>query len=766
MKINSTNTKQLIGKLLILFLIVGSGIASEDASQLFEERSKLQQTVWEQEMAAQEYESFFIELWDSLRNDGDAMLSFQNAKFGSIKFGNLVHEGTMDHGIEVFHMSEEYSSKTYAEWMEWLNALREEGFEFYQSEWHHKRFGYNEDGTGKSKVSFSLHVENAGLKKRYQLDGMLDVVWQPAQNAAGIYEPELIKVSSLSFLERQGPPLFVKLGAFDIAPKKRGPILVYDLNGDGRSEIVLAGASQIAWNRGKGSFALAPLSKHPVFNSRAAVLGDFDRDGTTDLMVDGSFVDVDSKTKEVGLFIYKGSGVGDFPSKPQLLKIDPYFEVKSDTTLTAGDIDNDGDLDLWLGQYKEPYRGGSMPTPFFDSNDGHPSYLLFNEGDGIHFAEKTEVSGIKEKRHRRVYSSSFYDYDNDLDQDLLVICDFAGIDLYQNQGDGTFTDVTSGTIKDGFLFGMAHSFADFNYDGLIDFYSIGMSSTTASRLHAMGAGRKEFDYLDAKRIPMTYGNRLYLAGEDGKFTQPQFNDKVARTGWSWGVVTTDLDNDGDIDFYVANGHDSNTTCRDYCTSYWTDDIYHKSSIENPLMEDYFGAKIDEKEDKGISWNGFEHNFFFMPMSDGKIRNISFLAGLALEHDSRMVIADDLNGDGRLDLIIDSNPPDWDGETDGNTATVFLNNFEHAGNYIGVRLQDKAGAPLATNARVVVSFDGKLSATNMSNGDSFESQHPLSKHFGIGQTDSVDFIEVTWTDGTTKRIENPEINQYHLIEADQ
>ena len=40
------------------------------------------------------------------------------------------------------------------------------------------------------------------------------------------------------------------------------------------------------------------------------------------------------------------------------------------TALTAGDIDGDGDLDAWLGQYKAPYTEGNRPTPYYDANDG------------------------------------------------------------------------------------------------------------------------------------------------------------------------------------------------------------------------------------------------------------------------------------------------------------------------------------------------------------------------------------------------------------
>jgi hypothetical protein len=752
---------------LLLFLTIASTVpalpvSADELSTLIAHREQLETTVWQQETLAQEHEEFFIRLWDELRNNRQPLATLSSRRFERIEFGKLSEPSELEHGIHVSTMGNDKQTMTREEWVKWIQALSASGFDLEQSEWHHKKFQKVGNAPGYSTVSFSLHVHNLKSSKRIILDGLLNVQWELEKGSDGVYDPELISVTSLEVLSRQGQPLFARLGAFDIEPTRRGPVLAYDLNNDGASELILPGASLVAWNDGTGDFSLTQLNAIPIVNARAAVIGDFDRDARPDLVIDGSIQESQFSQKKVGLFLFRGGADGRFLTAPEQLIIEPEFKVRGDTTLTAGDIDGDGDLDLWLGQYKEPYVSGSMPTPFFDSNDGHPSFLLINSGDGIRFTEETEKRGIGPKRHRRVYSSSFWDYDNDLDQDLLVVSDFSGVDLYRNNGQGHFTDVTESAIPNRYLFGMAHSIADFNRDGLLDFYAIGMSSTTASRLHAMGARREDLEELTDMRIPMTFGNRLYFGQGDGEFIQPDMSKYVARTGWAWGVATADFDNDGDLDFYVANGHDSNTTARDYCTSYWTDDIYRGGSSEDSLMSDYFELKLLEKEAKGISWNPFEHNFLYLPMSDGRIRNVSYLAGVALEEDSRMVVADDLNGDGRLDLIVDSNPPNWDQQKDGNLLTVFLNNFRDAGNFVGVILQERKGGPVSTGARVDIAVGGRVQTSANINGDSFEAQHPATKHFGLGTAESVDFIEVTWTDGTRQRINNPAINKYHTI----
>src|SRR5688500_9462267 len=128
-----------------------------------------------------------------------------------------------------------------------------------------------------------------------------------------------------------------------------------------------------------------------------------------------------------------------------------------------------------------------------------------------------------------------------------------------------------------------------------------------------------------------------------RFQQPPFKDDVARTGWSWGATAPDFDNDGDADLYVANGFISGDTCRDYCTNFWRRDIYLGDSNDNAALDNLFSqwARLGE-----MSWNGFEHNVLLMNEGGAGFLNVAHLMDVAFEFDSRNVVGDDLDRDGK------------------------------------------------------------------------------------------------------------------------
>ncbi|WP_339909037.1 CRTAC1 family protein [Symmachiella dynata] len=715
--------------------------------QIVAKREELDQTVWSDEVTAQKYEEPFIGLWDKMRSSKDQMNELADFTFEDLTLGMPGEPTRHDHGIDAFLCDNGTQTFDPAQWKKWLSEWKDSGLRIVQSEWHHSRFEPSEESP-RSDVSFVLDLANDSEQAFYNVRGKLVVHWKPLSTPASRPEARSIEATDVKILKRQAAPIFEEAATMKVNTKARLLLIANDIDGDGLSELISPVENALYWNRGDFQFEQDSLFEVPPPPGLgfSGVMADFTGDGRADFLGAGSNGIV---------FLYPADENGRFTARAK-----PIFsakDIREPTVLTAGDIDADGDLDVWIGQYRQPYSGGQMPTPYFDANDGHPAYLLRNDGDGA-FEDITEWSGLTEKRNRRTYSASLADVDHDSDLDLVVVSDFSGIDVYTNDGTGKFTDITDERLSDRHAFGMSLSFGDYNLDSKLDFFMTGMSSTTAKRLHQMGLGQEEFEDYQSNRPEMGYGNRMYLAdGQD--FNQATFNDQVARTGWSWGSTSFDFNNDGYRDLFVANGHNSQKTAKDYCTSFWCHDIYTGSSKTDPKLRDFF--EMNRKlnfSDQGISWNGFEHNVLLMNEGGQGFLRIDFLAGVSSEHDSRNVISDDFNGDGHVDLVIRSREPvnrTW-------SIHVLENKDDSDGNWIGVNLEGTSRSGLG--AKVTVKTPSQTHVAPIVAGDSFVSQHAPVVHFGLGAETKVEEIEIQWPDGAVVKIPSPETNRYHRIES--
>ena len=238
---------------------------------------------------------------------------------------------------------------------------------------------------------------------------------------------------------------------------------------------------------------------------------DYDNDGFYDLFIpdgvrsrlfrnrgDGTFEDV---TTMAGLDGLDGSSVGVFADYDndgwkdlfvsRTFKPNQLFHNNGDGTFTDvtaksgigadccttvaswGDYDNDGFLDLYVGRYLDPRT--KIPTTFYARN-GEPNQLYHNNGDGT-FTNVTEKAGVGEIG--LCLGTVWGDFDNDGFLDLYVVNDFGRKTLYHNNRNGTFTDVTvaSGTLDYGA--GMSASFGDYNNDGNLDIYTANIRSEHA-----------------------------------------------------------------------------------------------------------------------------------------------------------------------------------------------------------------------------------------------------------------------------------------------
>ncbi len=606
------------------------------------EQNRLDQTVWAKERLAQRYEEVFIKLWDDLRNETNRFGVLENFSFGELQLGKPEKMETHDWGIQRTHYRGAAERLTPATWRQLLQKLKNDGYQIEQTEWRHPRFAAEADSPAVSVIAMTLHILNPGRQTRLILKGDLRVEWEKNTAPDRAMFPRLIDASQIEIIQRQGEPAFREVVAKKLAPAANNifidPLILYDLDGDGLSEIIFSCKNLVYWNRGNGKFESAPLLQHPPSLIYAAIIADFSGDGLADFLC----------ADKAGVLLFKGDLRGKFMEPGERVWSAP-VKLPNPIVITAGDIDGDGDLDVWLAQYKLPYVSGQMPTPYYDANDGFPSFLLVNDGRG-QFQDQTESAGLAKKRFRRTYSSSFVDLDDDGDLDLVVVSDFAGVDVYENDGRGHFRDVTATAVDEPHCFGMAHTFGDYDLDGRLDFFVIGMDSVVAQRLDAMKLGPEEFAEYQKMRPRMSYGNRMYLA-RDHAFKQTELSDQVAQTGWSWGATSFDFDNDGDLDIYVANGHKSNASAKDYESQFWCHDIYVSSGKRDPVWDLYFKAVASRLYGLGYSYGGYAKNRLLMNEAGKSFLEIGWLMDVALELDCRNAASDDLDGDGRVDVMV-------------------------------------------------------------------------------------------------------------------
>jgi hypothetical protein len=236
--------------------------------------------------------------------------------------------------------------------------------------------------------------------------------------------------------------------------------------------------------------------------------------------------------------VSKAAGI-DFANQYYPKFLDPSLRFKmiryGPGGITAADYDNDGFYDLFVP-------------------DGVASRLFRNRGDGS-FEDVTAKAGLSGLDGVSV--GVFADYDNDGHKDFFVSRTFSPNQLFHNNGDGTFTDVTAGSGIGADCCTTVASWADYDNDGDLDLY----------------VGR----YLDPRtKIPTTFyarngePNQLYRNDGGGKFTNVTEQAGVGEVGLCLGTVFGDYDNDGDPDLYVVNDFGRKTLYRNNGDGTFTD----------------------------------------------------------------------------------------------------------------------------------------------------------------------------------------------------
>src|SRR6266851_1450471 len=539
-----------------------------------------------------------------------------------------------------------------------------------------------------------------------------------------VFEDVTEKVALANFKHRSGSPQ--KNYIFETTS---GGVAIFDYDGDGRPDIYLLNGSTVAALEGKEKPPRAALyhnlgnwkfedvtDKAGVANERwgcGVAIGDYDNDGHPDLYVTNFSVSR----------LYHNNGDGTFSDVAEKLGV---ARKGWSTGASWGDYDGDGRLDLFVPGYAEIDLNNLPPSP---SEAGKPGGVgqnfcqfrgvpvmcgprgLPGESDTLYhqkpdgtFEDVSVKAGVNDPQKYYGFTSAFVHADDDKLLDLIVVNDSTPKQLYINKGDGTFEEVgyPSGVAlnENGReQAGMGLAIGDYDNDGRVDFHITNFSDDS---------------------------NVLYHNDGDGNFTDVTFQaglGEVTIPFLGWGTSFIDFDNDGWQDLFVVNGHvypavDSNQ--------------WGTSFAEQPLL--------------------------FRNLRTGRFERVGAAPGSALASawTSRGLAVGDLDGDGRLDVVINNLH---------SKPSVLRNVFTPVGHWLNVRLVGDPSRKTPKDAIGSIAYltTGKLrQRLDVISGAVYCSQNDMTLHFGLGAATKVDKLEIQWANGAMETFDVPAIDKYVTI----
>ena len=372
-------------------------------------------------------------------------------------------------------------------------------------------------------------------------------------------------------------------------------------------------------------------------------------------------------------------------------------------------MESDGDLDLYVGNYislncsehvpHEVNGIASYPSP--RDYEPVPDQLYRNNGDGT-FTDVSTWSGIGALQGRSMGMTAA-DYDNDGDTDLFICNDVQPNFLLQNDGQGRFEEIANfaGVAYNGngqALANMGVDAADYNNDGWLDFFSTNYQGTVPVLFENLGGG-----LLDDATDRTNAGAGCYLHV-------------------NWGCGFADLDNDGYRDLFIGNGH-----TEDNIESRMTGAVYHGHYV---VLKNEFGKFVNVSDQCG----------------DGPQRKLA-AKGMAV---------DDLDNDGDVDLVVLAS----------RERPMILRNMymesQPRHHWLQIQLVGVTSNRNAVGARVTVSVGDLTLTDEVHSGRSYQSHSGSRLQFGLGPHDQVDQIEIRWNGGATEVIRNIAADQLVTI----
>lgn len=482
------------------------------------------------------------------------------------------------------------------------------------------------------------------------------------------------------------------------------------------------------------------------------VFFDYDTDGDVDLY----FVDsgnVPSEKQQVfGNVLYRNEGDGRFTD---VTEISGTGDTGYGMAASAGDIDNDGDPDLYVANFRQ-------------------DKLYRNNGDGT-FTDITEAAGIDNTLWS--IAAVYLDFDVDGDLDIFVVnylvyetsmpvTTYKGIIgyghprsyegtpdvLYRNNGDGTFTNIaeTAGVTNSVEGRGMAAVAWDYDQDGLPDIYVAN----------------------DTNR------NFLYHNNGDGTFTDEStfigvgYDERGVAEG-SMGIDCADYDGDGWFDLIVANSEKA-TLYKNEEGLFFVDSTAD-SGLEQPTLP-FIGFSplfLDYDNDGHLDMfcaNGnpqdvvellVDHDTYaqrdqmFQNNGDGTYSDISETAGAYFSEElvGRAAASADYDNDGDMDIVIMNS---------NQHAVLLRNEGGNRKNWLGIKLVGTQSNRDGIGAKVTLTTADTTQIREVKSGSSYASGSDTRLLFGLGESQHVKKVSIVWQSGTLQELEDISANQILTI----
>jgi hypothetical protein len=388
--------------------------------------------------------------------------------------------------------------------------------------------------------------------------------------------------------------------SWQIAGGERHPTVnVVDYDRDGWDDFYVQerqGRNLFFHNNGDGTFTevAEDIGLDFVASTSSGAFADIDNDGDLDVFlggsvqrsrilenVDGKYIDrsgdwiaeehLPFHVSAVNFVDYDGDGLGDIYCSAYAA-----FYVQRALVALKGQSKNPKKAKMALTAMREflaqpdwerleaNIQSAAEKGQLHTSRPGPPNILLKNMGNG-RFEPAPDTENLR--LFYNSFQTTWADIDNDGDPDMYCANDFAPNFMFRNNGDGTFTDITSDLQVADIGFGMGVTFGDYDNDGRLDLYVTNMFSKAARRVTSFfTVGRANYDAallagegIDPVIEQLGRGNSLFHNdGPDVPWEKTSDVGKplhsVESAGWGWGAQFADFNNDGWLDIYAPAGY--------------------------------------------------------------------------------------------------------------------------------------------------------------------------------------------------------------------